>query len=100
MGTKILTCFNLEKCFLYTLRTQSPTWYTLKKIKLKNVIRITLTISENLTINPTINALIIKIQVFLLLVFSLYTSFHFKLHIWEYFKCFNLYGLKLKLWFF
>jgi hypothetical protein len=81
MRTKILTCFNLEKCFLHTLCTQSLTWYTLKKIKLKNVIRITLTISEILTINHTINALIIRIQIFFMLLFSIYTSFNFKLHL-------------------
>jgi hypothetical protein len=89
MERKILTCFNLKKCFLHILCTKNPTWYTLTKIKLTNVIHITLIISEILIYNSTINALIIRIQVFFLLLFSLYTFFHFKLHIWEYFKCFK-----------
>jgi hypothetical protein len=42
---------------------------------------IALTISETPTINHPINVLIIVIQVFLLLIFSFYTSFNFKLHI-------------------
>jgi len=35
MGTKFLTCFNLEKYLLHTRCIQNPTWYTLKKIKNK-----------------------------------------------------------------